>query len=100
MRQSEPISHPEPPPKRVLSSEWVEGGPGRAPADPDGRKAPDTRRCAECGEPGLRWNAKVHPGRCARKRKTRMEKSRRRRRGIVSYALPEEMPHQDAEGER
>lgn len=38
----------------------------------------EPRRCLVCGEPGLKWNAKMHAGACARRYKTRLQRERRK----------------------
>lgn len=38
------------------------------------------RRCLICGKPGLRYNARVHPGACRRERRRFMQFELRRRR--------------------
>jgi hypothetical protein len=45
----------------------------------DPTEDPAGRRCLECGELLVRWNQRVHGGRCARARKTRLQKMRRAR---------------------
>jgi hypothetical protein len=55
-----------------------------APSEPadaaelDDRISPE-RTCQVCGKPGLRYNAKVHPGPCRRERRRRTQKDLRGR---------------------
>lgn len=55
------------------------------PSEPaDARELDDgirrERTCLVCGKPGLRYNAKVHPGACRRERRRFMQKDLRGRR--------------------
>jgi hypothetical protein len=58
----------------VVDAVWGDDGELHVVAEPDqsdaGRPAP---RCLVCGKPGMRYNAKVHPGACRREQRRRTQ---------------------------